>query len=153
MISKKIFGRNALKPIIDKLKKQGKRIVFTNGCFDLLHPGHLKSFADAKRHGDILVVAINSDRSVKKIKGPTRPVIDEKGRAAMVAALEIVDYVTIFSEETPYELIKLLRPNILAKGGDWKADQIIGREFVNKVVRIKLKPGVSTTDIIKKISC
>jgi len=150
---KKIFSRLALKKILDTLKKKGKRIVFTNGCFDLLHPGHLKSFADAKRHGDILVVAINSDKSVKKIKGPTRPVIDEKGRAAMVAALEIVDYVTIFNEETPYELIKLLRPNILAKGGDWKLDQIIGREFVDKVVRITLKPGFSTTNIIKKISC
>jgi len=150
---KKIFSRIPLKKILDALKKKGKRIVFTNGCFDLLHPGHLKSFADAKRHGDILVVAINSDKSVKKIKGPTRPVIDEKGRAAMVAALEIVDYVTIFSEETPYELIKLLRPNILAKGGDWKLDQIIGREFVDKVVRIVLKPGFSTTNIIKKIAC
>ena len=150
---KKIFSRIPLKKILDALKKKGKRIVFTNGCFDLLHPGHLKSFADAKRHRDILVVAINSDKSVKKIKGPTRPVIDEKGRAAMVAALEIVDYVTIFSEETPYELIKLLRPNILAKGGDWKLDQIIGREFVDKVVRIVLKPGFSTTNIIKKIAC
>ena len=149
---KKIFARLALKKILDALKKKGKRIVFTNGCFDLLHPGHLKSFADAKKHGDILVVAINSDKSVKKVKGPTRPVIDEKGRAAMVAALEIVDYVTIFGEETPYELIKFLRPNTLAKGGDWKLDQIIGREFVNKVVRIALKPGFSTTGIIKKIS-
>jgi rfaE bifunctional protein nucleotidyltransferase chain/domain len=150
---KKVCARRALKEILDTLKKKGKKIVFTNGCFDLLHPGHLKSFADAKRHGDILVVAINSDKSVKKIKGPTRPVINEKGRAAMVAALEIVDYVTIFNEETPYELIKLLRPNILAKGGDWKPDQIIGREFVDKVVRITLKPGFSTTGIIKKIAC
>jgi len=150
---KKIFSRFALKKVLDALKKKGKRIVFTNGCFDLLHPGHLKSFADAKRSGDILVVAINSDKSVKKIKGPTRPVIDEKGRASMVAALEIVDYVTVFNEETPYELIKFLRPNILAKGGDWRLDQIIGREFVDKVVRITLKPGFSTTGIIKKIAC
>lgn len=149
---KKIFSRKALREIIIKLQKKGKCIVFTNGCFDLLHPGHLKSFADAKRHGDILVVAINADSSVKRLKGPTRPVIDEKGRAAMVAALEIVDYVTIFSEDTPYELIKLLRPNILAKGGDWKLNAIIGREFVDRVVRIKLKPGFSTTSIIAKIN-
>jgi rfaE bifunctional protein nucleotidyltransferase chain/domain len=149
---KKIFSRNALKKELDILKKKHKRIVFTNGCFDLLHPGHLKSFADAKKHGDILVVAINSDASVKRLKGPTRPVIDEKGRAAMVAALEIVDYVTIFTEDTPYNLIKLLRPNILAKGGDWKLNAIIGREFVGRVVRIKLKQGFSTTSIISKIN-
>lgn len=149
---KKIFARAALKKILNPLKKKGKRIVFTNGCFDLLHPGHLKSFADAKKHGDILVVAVNSDNSVKKIKGPNRPILDEKSRSTMVAALEIVDYVVIFNEDTPYELIKLLRPNILAKGGDWKAAAIIGREFVDKVVRIKLKPGFSTTDIIKKIA-
>jgi len=149
---KKFLSHKALKCELDLLKKKHKRIVFTNGCFDLLHPGHLKSFADAKRHGDILVVAINSDASVKRLKGPTRPVIDEKGRAAMVAALEIVDYVTIFTEDTPTNLIKLLRPNILAKGGDWKLNQIAGREFVDRVVRIKLKPGFSTTSIIAKIN-
>jgi len=149
---KKFLSHSALKRELDTLKKKHKKIVFTNGCFDLLHPGHLKSFADAKKHGDILVVAINSDHSVKRLKGPTRPVIDEKGRAAMVAALEIVDYVTIFTEDTPTNLIELLRPNILAKGGDWKLNQIAGREFVDKVVRIKLKPGFSTTSIIAKIN-
>ena len=148
---KKIFSRNALLKIVQQLQKKGKKVVFTNGCFDLLHPGHLKSFADAKRHGDILLVAVNSDKSVKAIKGPTRPIIDEKGRAAMVAALEIVDYVTIFNEDTPCELLKLLRPDVLTKGGDWALDKIIGREFVKKVVRIKLKPGFSTTNIISKI--
>jgi len=147
----KVLSRKALRAVVDALKKKKKITVFTNGCFDLLHPGHLKSFTDAKRYGDILIVAINSDKSVKKIKGPARPVIGEKGRAAMVAALEIVDYVTVFSESTPYALLKYLRPDVLAKGGDWKPNQIIGREFVKKVARIRLKPGFSTTGIIKKI--
>lgn len=141
----------ALKRIVTTLKKQGKRIVFTNGCFDIIHPGHIKTFQEAKNKGDILIVGINSDSSVKEIKGDQRPIIDERARAQVVAAIRVVDYVVLFYEKTPYRLIKEIKPHILVKGGDWQKEEIIGKEFVQKIYRVKLYPGYSTTKIIEKI--
>lgn len=145
---KKIAG---LKKLIYLLKKHGKSVVFTNGCFDLLHPGHIKLLREAKSKGNILVVGLNSDASIRRIKGKTRPILDERARAELLSAISYVDYVVIFNENTPYELIKSIRPDCLIKGEDWKKDKIIGREFVKKIYRIKFFPGYSTTAIIKKI--
>ncbi len=131
--------------------RRGKTVVFTNGCFDLVHAGHLKVLEQCKKHGDILVVALNSDASVRRIKGPARPILPLKERGALMAALKPVDFVTWFNEDTPRNLIKRLRPDVLVKGGDWTADQIVGREFVKKVVRIPLVKGRSTTAIIQDI--
>ncbi|MFN3966677.1 MAG: D-glycero-beta-D-manno-heptose 1-phosphate adenylyltransferase [Endomicrobiia bacterium] len=141
-----------LKNIIDKLKKQNKKIVFTNGCFDILHPGHIKLLKKAKSLGDILIVAINSDSSVKKIKGNKRPIVNEKNRSEIVDSIKYVDYVYIFSENTPEKVIKTLRPDILVKGSDWEFNKIVGREYVKKVFRVALLKGFSTTNLIKKIS-
>lgn len=152
---KKIKKINALKKIIFSLKAKGKKIVFTNGCFDLLHYGHIKYLEDAKSKGDILVVAINSDASVRRIKGEKRPIVNEKERLRLIAALESVDYVVIFKEDTPFKVIKLLKPDILVKGADWHKDNIVGRDFVlsygGKVSSIKLVKGRSTTNLIRKI--
>jgi rfaE bifunctional protein nucleotidyltransferase chain/domain len=127
-------------------------VVFTNGCFDLVHAGHLKVLDQCRKHGHILVVALNDDASVKRLKGPKRPILPLKERGALMAALRPVDFVTWFREDTPHNLIKRLRPDILVKGGDWKADQIVGREFVKKVVRIPLVKGRSTSAIIDQIA-
>ncbi len=141
----------SLKKVIRRLKQKGKRIVFTNGCFDLLHPGHIKILKEAKSQGDVLVVGLNSDSSVRKIKGLGRPVMSERSRVELVAALRVVDYVILFTEETPYNLIKELKPDVLVKGGDWPKDRIVGRKLVKKIYRVKLKPGYSSTGLIKKI--
>lgn len=155
MLEEKIKNLNALKKIILKLKENGKKIVFTNGCFDLLHYGHVKYLEDAKRKGDILVVAINSDASIRKIKGKKRPVVSQKDRLSLIAALESVDYVVLFNEETPLKLIKELKPDVLVKGADWDKKQIVGTNFVSsyggKASTIKLIKGRSTTNLIKKI--
>jgi rfaE bifunctional protein nucleotidyltransferase chain/domain len=147
----KVKTLTALKKIIANLKKKNKRVVFTNGCFDILHPGHIKILKDSKSKGDILVVGLNSDSSIRRIKGKTRPVMDEKARSKVLEAIEFVDFIVIFNEDTPYEAIKELKPDYLVKGEDWKADKIIGKEFVKKIFRIKFYPGYSTTGIIKKI--
>ncbi len=139
-----------LKTIIDKAKASNKRIVFTNGCFDIIHKGHVRYLRQAKSLGDILIVGLNSDGSVKRIK-PGRPINPEDDRAEVLSSLEMVDYVVIFEEDTPYELIKFLRPHILVKGGDWKVDDIIGSDLVEKTVSLPYVEGVSTTEIIKKI--
>lgn len=136
-------------------KRNGKRVVFTNGCFDLLHPGHIRGFEQARALGDVLIVGLNSDASVRQLKGPTRPVIPERERAEILAALESVDAVMIFDELTPREVISRLLPDVLVKGGDWPGDQIVGREEVEaaggRVVSIPLVPGYSTTAILQKI--
>jgi D-glycero-beta-D-manno-heptose 1-phosphate adenylyltransferase len=136
-------------------KCAGHRVVFTNGCFDLLHPGHVRCLAEARALGEVLVVAINSDRSVRGSKGPERPLVPEQDRAEVLAALASVDYVTIFDEPTPRELIARLLPNILVKGADWSPDQVAGREEVEaaggRVVSIPLAPGYSTTSIVQRI--
>jgi len=144
-----------LKAILARLRKRGERIVFTNGCFDLLHIGHLRYLQRARRFGDRLVVAINSDRSVKKIKGPLRPLLPQSERAELLAALSCVDYVTIFDEPDPLAVITTLRPDVLIKGSDWGRNKIIGRDVVERhggqVRRVPLIKGVSTTRIIQKI--
>ncbi|MFH1504658.1 MAG: pantoate--beta-alanine ligase [Candidatus Omnitrophota bacterium] len=140
-----------LKEIISKLKKEGKTIVFTNGCFDLLHPGHIKILKQAKKNADILIVGLNSDCSVRKIKDKGRPILDERARLQILQSIEFTDYILLFDEKTPYNIIKKLRPNILVKGKDWPENQVIGRELVDKVIGITLKKGYSTSKIIKKI--
>jgi len=136
-------------------KRNGRRVVFTNGCFDLLHPGHIRGFEQARQLGDALIVGLNSDSSVRQLKGPTRPVIPEQERAEILSALEAVDAVIIFDELTPHEVIARLLPDVLVKGGDWASDQIVGREEVEaaggRVVSIPFVPGYSTTAILRKI--
>lgn len=152
----KVKQKEELKIVLDKLKEEGKRVVFTNGCFDLLHIGHTRYLEDAKKLGDILIVAVNSDHSVRAIKGEQRPVIPDKERAEVLSALQCVDYVMIFDEPNPHNIISFLKPNILVKGGDWDEDAIIGREVVEnnggKVVRIPEIKGSSTSNIIDKIA-
>lgn len=146
----KILGWNELKSTLDKDRMAGKRIVFTNGCFDLIHTGHVKYLKEAKALGDILVVALNTDRSVSRLK-PGRPIIPEAQRAEVVAGLEAVDYVALFDEDTPYELIKFLRPDVLVKGGDWKVEDIVGHDLVPETYSLPYIEGISTTEIIEKI--
>ncbi|MFC1868997.1 D-glycero-beta-D-manno-heptose 1-phosphate adenylyltransferase [Thermodesulfobacteriota bacterium] len=140
---------------LDRLKAKGKRIVFTNGCFDILHPGHTRYLYSARELGDYLFVAMNSDNSVRAIKGTDRPVIPQAERAEMLAALGCVDAVVIFEEDNPFEIINYLVPDILVKGGDWKEDEIIGADVVKaaggEVRRIPFVAGFSTSGIIKKI--
>jgi len=136
-------------------KRNGRRIVFTNGCFDLLHPGHIGSLEQARALGDALIVGLNSDASVRKLKGAGRPVLPELERAEILCALECVDAVVIFDEPTPREIISRLLPDVLVKGGDWPGDQIVGREEVEaaggRVVSIPVVPGYSTTAMLRKI--
>lgn len=135
-----------------KLRSRGKRIVFTNGCFDILHYGHVKYLEKAARKGDVLVVGLNSDASVRRLKGPDRPVNRQRCRAVVLAALESVDYVAIFGEDTPLGLIKRLKPDVLVKGGDWNKRDIVGSDFVlsrgGTVETIRFEKGHSTTTII-----
>lgn len=155
MSGTKIKSLKELKKILAGLRAKGKKIVFTNGCFDILHYGHAKYLQDAKKKGDILVVAINSDASVKRIKESKRPIVGETDRLGVIAALESVDYAVLFKEDTPLKVITSLKPDILVKGADWKKNNIVGSDIVSgyggKVVRIKLMPGRSTTNLIKKI--
>ena len=145
-----ILSRKDLKKELERLKEQGKRIVFTNGCFDILHVGHVRYLREAKALGDVLVVGINSDDSVGMLK-PGRPVNPEDQRAEVLASLVMVDYVTVFDEETPYDLINLLRPDVLVKGGDWKKEDIVGADLVPEVHSLPFTSGMSTTNIINKI--
>ncbi|MFO8052770.1 MAG: D-glycero-beta-D-manno-heptose 1-phosphate adenylyltransferase [Candidatus Omnitrophota bacterium] len=144
-------GIKSLKKIIQSLKKQNQKIVFTNGCFDLIHPGHIEILKKAKASGDILIVGLNSDKSVKINKGKKRPLLNQKARATILSAIEYVDYIIIFDQKTPYDLIKKLRPDILVKGQDWLKNQVVGRKIAKKVVQVKLANGYSTTNIINKI--
>jgi D-beta-D-heptose 7-phosphate kinase/D-beta-D-heptose 1-phosphate adenosyltransferase len=152
---KKVLSIAEAVALVEHLRHTGKEVVFTNGVFDLLHPGHVRYLRDARREGDALIVAVNSDRSVRAIKGPMRPVNPEAERAEVVAALACVDAVVVFDEETPQQVISRLQPDVLAKGADWAMDAIIGRETVERrggrVVRIPLAEGYSTSAIIEKI--
>lgn len=154
-MDKKILTQTTLKDCVKKLQKKRERIVFTNGCFDIIHAGHVRYLKKAKELGDVLVVGLNSDSSVKKIKGNGRPIVPQGERAEVLSALEFIDYVVIFNEPTPYNLIKKIQPDILVKGADWAADNIIGADIVKAkggiIARIKLAKGKSTTNIIKKI--
>jgi len=151
----KIVSQDELIQLTAREKSTGRRVVFTNGCFDLIHPGHVRCLTDARALGDVLIVAVNSDRSVRGNKGPERPLVPERDRAEVLAALASVDYVTIFDEPTPRELISRVLPSILVKGADWALDQVAGREEVEaaggRVVSIPLAPGYSTTNLVQRI--
>jgi D-beta-D-heptose 7-phosphate kinase/D-beta-D-heptose 1-phosphate adenosyltransferase len=151
----KVVSQEELVQLAAREKRAGRRVVFTNGCFDLIHPGHVRCLAEARALGDVLVVAVNSDQSVRGNKGPERPLVAEQDRAEVLAALASVDYVTIFDEPTPRELIARVLPNVLVKGADWALDLVAGREEVEaaggRVVSIPLAPGYSTTKIVERI--
>jgi len=151
----RIVSQDELVALASGEKRAGRRIVFTNGCFDLLHPGHVRCLAEARALGDLLVVAINSDRSVRGNKGEERPLVPENDRAEVIAALASVDYVAIFDESTPRVLIERVLPDVLVKGADWLPNDVVGREQVEgaggKVVSIPLATGYSTTKLVEKI--
>lgn len=151
----KIKTFSEIKKIAQKLKKEGKIIVFTNGCFDIIHPGHLRVLKKAKSLGDVLIVGLNKDKSVKRLKGENRPVIDEKGRAEILSSFEMVDYVVLFGEDTPERLIKTILPHYIVKGGDYKPEEVVGKDIVEKyggkVIIFPLYKKYSTTKIINKI--
>jgi len=141
---------NELRSTVHRLKAEGKKIVFTNGCFDLIHIGHVRSLKEAKKLGDVLVVGLNSDRSVSLIK-PRRPIIPQEQRAEILASLDMIDYVSLFDAETPYELIKLIQPDVLVKGGDWQKEDVVGVDIAKETHSIPYIQGISTTEIIEKI--
>ena len=151
----RVVSLDELVTLVGRPGRGSRRIVFTNGCFDLLHPGHVRSLERARSLGDVLVVAINSDSSVRRVKGDSRPLISEMERAELLAALAAVDFVVVFDQPTPRELIARLLPDVLAKGADWGAGEIVGREEVEAaggiVVSIPLEQGYSTTRILEKI--
>ena len=140
-----------IKTLASKLHNQGKKIVFTNGCFDILHVGHVKYLEVAKSYGDVLILGLNVDSSVKKLKGPTRPINTQDDRAYILASLESVDYVVIFEEETPYELIKLIKPHVLVKGGDYEGKEVVGQDIADELKLVQFVDGKSTTNTIKRI--
>jgi D-beta-D-heptose 7-phosphate kinase/D-beta-D-heptose 1-phosphate adenosyltransferase len=150
-----LFSASELQEYVARLRAEGRRIVFTNGVFDILHPGHLRYLQAARAHGDALVVGLNSDASVRRNKGPERPITPEHERAEILLALECVDAVSIFDEDTPHAIIARVQPDVLVKGADWPADQIDGRDILEAgggvVVREALAPGYSTTAIVEKI--
>jgi len=150
-----IVSQEELLQRVGRESRGSRRIVFTNGCFDLLHPGHIRLLEEARSLGDALVVGLNSDASVRRVKGATRPLTPEMERAEILAALASVDFVVIFDESTPRQIISRLLPDVLAKGADWSANEIVGREEVEqaggRVISIPLQPGYSTTGILQKI--
>lgn len=156
ILEKKIQKSEEIKKIVSGLKAKHKRIVFTNGCFDLLHYGHTKYLQEAKKKGDILIVGINSDASVRRIKGAKRPIVNEKNRSRLIASLESVDYVVLFNEDTPVKIINLIKPDVLVKGADWHKNNIVGSDIVlnygGHVSTINFLKGYSTTNLIKKIA-
>ncbi len=152
---KKVMSAAEAVAVAEHLRHEGKVVVFTNGVFDLLHPGHVRYLQEARREGDALIVGLNSDRSVRAIKGPARPITPEAERAEVLAALACVDAVVVFDEETPHQIITRLQPDVLVKGADWASDAIVGRDVVEarggRVVRIALAEGYSTSAIISRI--
>lgn len=154
-INDKIFGLEFLMRNIDQWKNENKKIVFTNGCFDLIHLGHIELLARSSDLGDILIIGVNSDSSIQKLKGENRPIIEEDSRVKQLAALEFVDAVVLFNEDTPQKLIEKIKPDVITKGGDYKAENVVGNEIVTQqngqVVIIPLTQGYSTTSILKKI--
>lgn len=149
------IGKDLARYIVNLAKEQGKKVVFTNGCFDILHVGHVSYLENAKRQGNILIVGVNSDESTRRLKGPTRPINNENDRACMLSALKSVDYTVIFDEDTPEDLIAYLRPSIHVKGGDYKKDDLpetkIVEAYGGKVVILNFVEGKSTTNIVNKI--
>ncbi len=155
-VAKKIVDRVNAISIINEWKSNGEKIVFTNGCFDLVHRGHVDYLEKASEKGDRLVLGLNTDASVKRLKGPSRPIVDQDSRAILLAAFQFVDLVVFFDEDTPYELIKMLVPNVLVKGADYKVEDIVGYDVVcgngGSVETIEFVEGFSTTNIISKIA-
>jgi len=151
----RVLDRQALDDFVRAARDAGRRIVFTNGVFDILHPGHLRYLQAARRHGDLLVVGLNSDASVRRNKGPARPINPEEERAEVLAALACVDAVSIFDDDTPADIIARVQPDILVKGADWPADQIVGRDTVEarggRVILEPVEQGYSTTTLIQKV--
>jgi D-beta-D-heptose 7-phosphate kinase/D-beta-D-heptose 1-phosphate adenosyltransferase len=151
----KVLSLPALRKIRERLRKQKKKVVFTNGTFDILHRGHVEYLTKAKALGDVLVVGLNTDASIRRIKGPKRPINTNRDRAAVLAALEAVDYICFFGEDTPRRLIAALVPDVLVKGADWNVDDIVGKDIVEKnggvVKTIRLTPGRSTTNVIRRV--
>jgi rfaE bifunctional protein nucleotidyltransferase chain/domain len=154
-VSRKLKSLEEIKAIIVEARNNRKRVVFTNGCFDLLHRGHVHILREARACGDVLVVGINSDKSVKQIKGPARPVLPESDRCELLGAMEMVDFVILFNEPDPYDLIAAIQPDVLVKGGDWNSEKIIGADLVEegggRVVVVPYIKGFSTTEIIERI--
>ena len=155
LISDKISDFGQVSAYCNRARFQGKRIVFTNGCFDIIHEGHVRYLADARSQGDLLIVGMNSDASVKRLKGTKRPINPQDSRSAVLASLAVVDLVVIFNEDTPESLIQTIRPDILVKGGDWAVDQIVGGEFVKEnggeVISLPFHTGFSTSSLVEKI--
>jgi D-beta-D-heptose 7-phosphate kinase/D-beta-D-heptose 1-phosphate adenosyltransferase len=152
----KVLTRASARTAVQAARRRGERVVFTNGCFDLLHVGHVRSLEQARGYGDRLIVGLNSDASVRRLdKGAGRPVVPARRRAEVVAALECVDWVVVFGEDTPLALIRAVRPHVLAKGGDWRLEEIVGRADVEswggRVVRLRVVPGVRTTRLVEQI--
>ncbi len=149
-----IIKREDIKRIVSSIREEGKKVVFTNGCFDLIHPGHITLLREAKKRG-VLIVGINTDESIRKIKEEQRPIVPLKARMEVLDSIKYVDYIIPFSEETPIEIIKMIVPDIIVKGGDWKENEIVGAELVKKrggeVVRIRYKNAYSTSEIINTI--
>jgi rfaE bifunctional protein nucleotidyltransferase chain/domain len=154
--ARRILTLDAAAALAERLRADGRRVAFTNGVFDLLHPGHVRYLERARAEGDALIVAVNSDRSVRAIKGERRPVIPEQERAEIVAALACVDAAVVFDEETPDRVIRAIKPDVLVKGADWAADRIVGRDTVEarggRVIRAPIETGYSTTAIIERVS-
>ena len=154
-MSGKLKNLDELTELASQARQNGKSVVFTNGCFDILHRGHVHVLRQAKAAGDLLIVALNSDRSVHEIKGAHRPVLPETDRIELIGAMEMVDYVIIFDEPDPYKLIAAIKPDVLAKGGDWSAEKILGADVVEqaggRVVVIPYLKGFSTSEIIERI--
>jgi len=154
-INNKILDRDQAKLVVGKWLAKGEKVVFTNGCFDIVHRGHIDYLSKAKDKGSKLILGLNTDASVQRLKGPQRPVVDEQSRAILMASLQFIDLVVFFDEDTPYELIKTLQPDILVKGSDYKAENIVGYDILmakgGKVETIDFVPGFSTTSIVDKI--
>lgn len=148
----KVVEIEEIKEICKKTKEKGKVVVFTNGCFDIIHPGHIELLEKAKSLGNILIVGLNTDNSIKNIKNNSRPVFNEKDRAKVLCAICWVDYIVLFDELTPQKLISAIKPDILVKGGDYEIEEVVGRKEAGKVVIIPQLPGYSTTEIIRKIT-
>lgn len=158
-VNNRLFRPGETEPLVAELtnrRNKGEKIVFTNGCFDILHIGHARYLAEARALGDLLIVGLNSDTSVQKLKGETRPIVLQAERGEMLLALKAVDYVAIFNEQTPIDLIKAVKPHLLVKGGDWAVEQIVGHEFVASIGgetrSLPFVPGQSTTEIIDRVA-
>ena len=151
-VEKSVYSWEEMKSIVQQWQDRGDIVVFTNGCFDILHRGHITYLQEAAQLGDRLIIGLNSNDSVRRLKGETRPLVDEEDRAYLLSALGCVDGVVLFDEDTPSQLLEIIRPNILVKGGDYKVDDVVGREFVDSVQILSFKDGYSTTNVVKKIA-